>query len=348
MRILFVSSTRFPWFESADALEHFKNAPYSIDAIGYNLSLMGHKVAWAGWKRARSLLGLAAMINGFKPDVVYTYGAAASLNPVLARKFRLCRHEFLVVHGWDDEYGVIWRSKAGLLPGMLFSLLERAIIRLSDHVVTLSRFLQAKGLLMGVNCHYIPNGADIPDRERISGSIALEGRFKIVYTGDKARWKRTGDICKAMASLPADIKLYLTGRNEKYLEKYRSENCVFLGYLPKEEQLNVMKQADAFVVTANQDCNAKIHEYLRWEKPILGYDGRANMLFTNGHDAILVPEGDYAPAIRRLADNPALCRSLAANAKRNIPVMEWREIAALFEEFFASCLASRRRDCRIN
>ena len=41
MKILFVTSKVFDWYESQDATEHFKNAPYSIDAIGYNLEKLG-------------------------------------------------------------------------------------------------------------------------------------------------------------------------------------------------------------------------------------------------------------------------------------------------------------------
>jgi hypothetical protein len=61
-----------------------------------------------------------------------------------------------------------------------------------------------------------------------------------------------------------------------------------------------MAQSDVLVCTADQDCNAKIQEYLRFHKPILGYDGRANLFFTNGQNALLTR--DYPAAIRRLAD----------------------------------------------
>jgi glycosyltransferase involved in cell wall biosynthesis len=97
-----------------------------------------------------------------------------------------------------------------------------------------------------------------------------------------------------------------------------------------------MSQADAFVVTADQDCNAKLQEYLRWRKPILAFDGRANLFFTNGHNALLAPNGDYAPLILRLADDPTLCQKIADHAAQDIPVYTWREIAQQFEAFFTA------------
>ena len=137
-----------------------------------------------------------------------------------------------------------------------------------------------------------------------------------------------------MRRLPKDIKLYLTGRKEAYLEKYASDNCIFLGWLSKEEQFNVMSQADAFVCTSDQDCNAKLQEYLRWKKPILAFDGEANNFFKNGENALLAKDGDYASLIERLASDSNFCRRIAENAEREIPVYTWSEIAGQFDEYF--------------
>lgn len=336
MKVLIASSSRSPWFESQDPAEHMKFAPYSVDAIGANMLKLGHQANWAGWPTTHNPFRLARRIDELKPDIVYTYGATTSLNPIFCRKF-LCKHKnFKIIHGWDDEYGVVWDSIIGWPGRVFFSWMEKAIVTKSDNVVTLSRYLQQKGRKWGVECHFIPNGADPIDPERIKGEIKLTGRFNIVYTGDKAKWKRTDDVCRAMKKLPIEIKLYLTGRDEDYLKPYASENCIFLGYLSKEEQFNVMSQADAFVVTADQDCNAKLQEYLRWKKPILAYDGRPNLFFTNGHNALLAKDGDYAPLIERLSNDHALCHELANNAATDIPIYNWLEIAQQFIDYFAS------------
>ena len=333
-RILYVSSTRFPWFESQSCAEHFANAPYSIDAIGYNLEKLGWVVGWCGWKSSRNPFVLARRIDEFKPDIVYTYGSTVALHPLFCRRW-LCRHKaFKVVHGWDDQYGRIWGNLIGWPGRVLMDWMEKRIVKNSDGVVTLSYELQKIGRRWGVECKYIPNGADSIDNLPQSDKIKLEGRFNIVYTGDKAKWKRTDDICKVMRNVPQDIKLYLTGRNEEYLKPYASDNCIFLGWLSKAEQYEVMSQADAFVCTSDQDCNAKLQEYLRWKKPILAYDGEANNFFKNGENALLAKDGDYAPLVMRLAGDAELCRRIAENAARDIPVYSWREIATQFEEFF--------------
>ncbi len=333
MRLLLASTHRKAEFETLPTEAYFKLHPYTVGAILHNLEQLGWQTRRLGIRSAIRPGRLIAAINAFRPDIVYTYGSLTALNPIWLR--RLCRHRaYRVVHGWDDVYGEIWRDVYGWLPGKLMDAMERAIIRQSDGVVTLSRHNQERGRRWGVECAYIPNGADVPVFDPAQCPIRLAGRLKLVYTGDQARWKRTWEICAAMADLPVDIKLYLTGGRYPYLDKYASENCIFLGYLPKNDQLSVMAQADVLVITANQECGAKIQEYLRFGKPILGYDGRPNLFFTNGRNALLTR--DYRSAILRLADDPGLRARLAANAATDLPVATWAEIAARFDRYFKS------------
>jgi len=337
-RLLYVTSKIFDWYDSPDPAVHFAHAPYSIDAIGFNLAKTGWAVDWMGRKTAVSPANVARKIDAFRPDIVYTYGPTVALTPLLCRRF-LCRHRaFKVVHGWDDPYGRIWEDFLGWPGKLAMDWLEKRIVRNSDAVVTLSYELQKKGRRWGVDCKYIPNGADPVPPSSTFGlqppALRLNGAFNLVYTGDKAKWKRTEDICRAMRELPKDVKLYMTGRHCDRLKPYYSENCISLGWLAKEEQLAVMSQADAFVVTSNQDCNAKLQEYLRWQKPILAFDGEANNFFRNGHNALLAKDGDYAPLVRRLIDEPGLGATLAKNAAAEIPVCSWAEIARQFDAYF--------------
>lgn len=331
-----MSSDRSDWLETATDCEHFKKRPYSVGAILYQLSLKGWQTFRAGWRTSRNFRRLAARIDAVKPTIIYTYGSTVALNPLICRKYFCLWKSFRVVHGWDDEYGEIWNEIAGWPGRILMNVMERLIVCRSDSVVTLSVFLRQRGKRWGVDCCYIPNGADIPVFDCSKCAIQLEGDLKLVYTGDQARWKRTAEICEAMRHVPKSIKLYLTGAHYDYLDQYASENCIFLGYVPKSDQLCVMSQADVLVCTANQDCNAKLQEYLRFKKPILGYDGRMNLFFKNGWNAVLTR--NYADAIMTLYKRPDLREELAVHAATDIPVFTWAEIADQFDAFFAKQL----------
>ena len=340
-RLLLASSHRKPGFETLSTAEYYQTWPYSLGAILYNLEQQGWETQRVGLAGTLNPLSLARKIDEFRPDIVYTYGSLTALNPLIARRL-FCRHRaFRVVHGWDDIYGEIWHHAYGRLPGWGMDGIERLIVTRSDAVVTLSRFQQQVARKWGVECHYIPNGADVPKFDPAACSIRLDGRLKLVYTGEAGRYKRTWEICEAMRHVPKDIRLYLTGERCAYLDPYASENCTFLGYLSKNDQFSVMAQADVLVVTADQDCNAKLQEYLRFNKAVLGYDGRANLFFTNGRNALLTR--DYPSAIRKLADDPVFRQQLADNASRDLPVNTWAEIAGQFDEFFRRLLDVQKK-----
>jgi hypothetical protein len=334
-RVLLLSSTRQSWFVELSWAELLRERPYMIYAIFSNLrEHFGWEVLRMDLHDAMRPYSFVRRVREFSPSVVYTYGALTSLHPLLYRPLTGCRYK--VVHGWDDVYGDIWRHHYGRWAGRFMDWFERQIVTRSDAVVTLSRYNQNRARAWGRECRYIPNGCDEihPDHSRCS--IKLEGAMKLVYTGDQARWKRTEDICRAMRDVPRNIKLYLTGQPYSYLKKYASENCVFLGWLSKNDQWCVMDQADVLVCTADQDCNAKFHEYIRFKKPILGYDGRANLLFANGRNACLTR--DYKTAIMKLYADRPFREKLSENMAKDIPVCSWREIAMFYERFFLGIL----------
>ena len=97
-RLLYASSTRRDGFENQDPLAHYKDAPYSIEAIGYNLSKLGWKVCWCGWAATHNPFRLAKEIDAFEPDVVYSHGSLLALHPLFCRKF-LCRHKAFKLKG---------------------------------------------------------------------------------------------------------------------------------------------------------------------------------------------------------------------------------------------------------
>lgn len=344
-RFLIVTSDRRGQFdENTSAADMFAVAPYSLGAIRFNLEKLGWETCYAPLNTSVNPWRLARLIDRFKPDIIYTYGSLVALHPLFCRRF-ICRHKnFLVIHGWDDVYGEIWEAVFGRLPGVFMHWMERQIIKRSDGVVTLSRYNQECGRKWGVESHFIPNGADEPVFDAKACNIRLEGSFNLVYTGSMEKWKRTPELCEAMRYLPEDIKLYLTGNADENIRQYASDNCIFLGYVSKNDQLCIMSQADVLVVTADQDCNAKLQEYLRFKKPILGYDGRMNMFFTNRRNALLTR--DYVAAIRELAENPQMRADLASNAGQDIVVYTWFEIGRQFNDYFVKKIEEKRMPSR--
>lgn len=296
---------------------------FHLERLGWNIKRLAIYESWNPWILSR-------YIQKYQPSLIFTNGSTA-LSPVLARRWA-CSWRGPIILGWDDFYKVIWDTNFGWLAGQFMRWFEPCIVRGSDYIVTISYYNQKRADALGKRTWFIPNGCDEPVYDSRRCPTCLSGVMNLVYCGDQGRYKRTGDIVRAMAHVPKDIRLYLIGYPNPKLQKYASENVIFLGRLSENDKWAVMSQADVLVCTADTDCNAKFHEYLRMGKPILGYDGIANHLFQNRRNALLTR--DYPTAIQELYRSPELRAILASNAAKDIPVYTWREIAERYDRAF--------------
>lgn len=329
-RLLYVTSS-FDADTQLTAQAYKEKKPYGHAQVLYHLVNLGWTIRRLSFHDTKSLTGLARFLADYQATIVFTNGSTA-LAPVWARKLTR-KWSGPVVCGWDDFYEDMWRTAFGRLPGIFMHWFEKRIVVGSDYIITISRYNQKRAESWGKKTWYIPNGCDIPQYDASACPIRLEGAMKMVYCGDQAAYKRTEDIVRAMSHVPSDIKLYLIGTPNPALTPFASPNVIFLGRLPENDKWSVMNQADVLVCTADTDCNAKFHEYLRMKKPILGYDGIPNYLFTNRRNALLTR--DYPSAIMALFQSPALRISLTDNASQDIPVYTWREIAGQYHQAFS-------------
>lgn len=329
-RILYLTSRMNARTAAMDMRDYYDALPWGHVAVLFNLALLGWENrrlqnldSWNPWRLSRH-------IDTYDPTLILT-NSVIGLHPVIARQF-LCRWRGPIVATWDDFYEDIWRTNFGRLAGWFMRWFERQIIVRSDYVITISLHNKSRAESWGKRTWYIPNGCDVPLFDSSACSIRLDGAMRIVYCGDQGEYKRAGDIVRAMPQVTTDIKLYLIGTPNPQLERYASTNVIFLGRLSENDKWAIMSQADVLVCTADTDCNAKFHEYLRMRKPILGYDGIPNYLFKNRVNALLTK--NYPAAIMELAGSPELRQRLAENAARDIPVYTWREIARKYDEAF--------------
>jgi hypothetical protein len=329
--ILYLVSTLDKRINLPTTEEYYRALPFGHAAVLYRLEELGWGSRRLGFRDIWTPLAVARQMAKYRPAIVLT-NSVIGLHPVIARRC-FSRWRGPIVHTWDDFYEDIWRLTWGRTAGLFMRWFEKQIILRSDYIVTISRRKQAQAECWGKRAWYIPNGCDVPSFDPTKCPIHLDGKLKLVYCGDQGAYKRTEDIVSAMQRLPPEIKLYLIGHPNAELQRTAPPNVVFLGRLSENDKWSIMSQANVLVCTADTDCNAKFHEYLRMGKPILGHDGAANCLFQNGRNALLTR--DYASAIMTLHRSPELRRTLAENAARDIPVYTWREIAAQYDRAFA-------------
>lgn len=293
---------------------------YHLEQLGWSIRRLSFFESWNPWTLGR-------LMDEYQPDLVLTNGTTA-LSPVWARKW-FCRWRGPIILDWGDFYAVVWETNFGWLAGRFMRFYERCIVRGSDYVMTVSKHNQKRAEAWGKRTWYVQSACVEPVYDLNACSIRLSGAMKLVYCGGQGKYKKVEDIVNAMAHVPDDIRLYLIGTPNPDLRKHASGNVVFLGQLPENDKWSVMSQADVLVNTADMDVNSKIYEYLRMQKPILGYDGIPNYKFTNRVNALLTR--DYPSAIMELYQSPELRTTLAVNAARDLPVCTWLELAQQYD-----------------
>jgi glycosyltransferase involved in cell wall biosynthesis len=328
--MLYLTSSTNPNTSVGTAAQYREIVPFGHGQVLFRLEQLGWQTQRLGFRDAWNPSRVARNMDACDPAIVLTNGTIG-LHPVLARRF-LCRWRGPIVATWDDFYEVIWRVNWGWLAGLFMRWFERQIIMRSDYVITISLYNKSRAESWGKKTWYIPNGCDVPEFDSAKCDVRLDGKMNLVYCGDQNPYKRAGDIVKAMAFVPPEIKLYLIGAPNPRLQKHASANVTFLGRRSENDKWAIMSQSDVLVCTADTDCNAKFHEYLRMRKPILAYDGIPNCLFRNRVNALLTR--DYPAAIMELCGSPELRQKLAENAARDIPVYTWREIAQQYDDAF--------------
>ena len=338
LKLLYLTSSLDRRTDGISTAAYYAVLPYGHGAVLYHLEQLGWEIGRFPFRSSVRPFSLARRLHIFSPNIIMTNSVAGVLPGFMRLSATLPRTP--VVHAWDDCYEDIWRANFGWLAGRFMRWLERQIVVRSDYVITISRHNQRRAETWGKKAWYIPNGCDVPVYDASRCSVRLEGALKLVYCGDQGTYKRTGDIIRAMSHVPADVHLYMVGTPNPALQSVAPANVTFLGRVSENDKWSIMSQADVLVCTADTDCNAKFHEYLRMGKPILGYDGVPNCLFTNRRNALLTR--DYPAAIQELQQSPELRRTLAENAARDIPVCTWREIAAQYDRAFEEILAACR------
>jgi glycosyltransferase involved in cell wall biosynthesis len=329
-RVLYITSSRHRFLLNASTDEVYARWPHGMGAILFHLQEMGWESRRIGFWQACNPWKLARVIRAFRPTVIWTYGLTW-IFPAWAR--RLSGWHAPILHGWEDCNSDIWANIVGRWFGRLVNLVEKPTVCRADFVVSAAFDLCNRARAWGRPVQYIPNGADLPEFDPAKCKFEMTGKMNVVHVGDQSRHKHTEDVVKVMAGLPKEIKLYLVGVPNPALLKYASDNVIFTGFVSYNDLWTILSRADVAVNTSHQDVNGKLSYYLRMKKPILAWDGKANLMFKNRENALLTR--DYAAALLELYRSPELRQRLAENAARDIPVPTWREVAEQYDRLFA-------------
>ena len=316
-----------------------------------------------------SFMASAAIVGSCRvprPDVIVATSPqllCAAAGSLLARRFR-APLVMEVRDLWPESLVAVGASRSR---SPLVGALERlatALYRRAAHIVTVTAAQRAAIVAGGVPAErvsVVPNGVDraFLDAGAASQNAAADstgnGRFLVTYIGTIGMAHHLETLLEAAALLRDDarfsFRLVGEGARRQALEAQaraaRLSNVQFCGEQPRGDVPRWIAESSACAVLLRRSevfhtvVPSKILEIMAVGRPILlGVEGEASALVARaGAGVLLEPENasQLAAAIRSLAQNPALCRSLGENGRTFVAREFVREALA---ERYASLLAS--------
>jgi glycosyltransferase involved in cell wall biosynthesis len=316
-----------------------------------------------------SFMVSAAVVGSLRlprPDVIVATSPqllCAAAGGLLARRFGVP----LVMEVrdlWPESLVAVGASRSR---SPLVGALERlatALYRRAAHIVTVTdaqRAAIASGGVPPQRISVVPNGVDRAFLEAGAAARAAtpdscsEGRFVVTYIGTIGMAHHLETLLEAAALLRHDprfvFRLVGEGARRQFLEEQARaaglSNLQFCGEQPRGDVPRWIADSSACAVLLRRSdvfhtvVPSKILEIMAVGRPILlGVQGEASALVDRaGAGVLLEPENapQLAAAIRSLAQNPGLCRSLGENGRKFVAAEFARETLA---ERYAALLSS--------
>jgi glycosyltransferase involved in cell wall biosynthesis len=304
-----------------------------------------------------------------RPDVIVATSPqllCAAAGTLLARRFG-APLVMEVRDLWPESLVAVGASRSR---SPLVGTLERlatALYRRAAHIVTVTEAQRAAIVAGGValeRVSVVPNGVDRAFLEAGAAAQAAasrpassppDGRFVVTYIGTIGMAHRLETLLEAAAVLRTDaryqFRLVGEGARRQALEAQARaaglSNVEFCGEQPRGDVPRWIAESSACAVLLRRSdvfrtvVPSKILEIMAVGRPILlGVEGEASALVERASAGVLLePENatQLAAAIRSLAQNPALCRSLGENGRQFVAREFLREVLA---ERYSALLSS--------
>jgi glycosyltransferase involved in cell wall biosynthesis len=353
-----------------DNLSHAGEAEIRAGVPIHNLALRRVRA----WTPLTAAWSLAARVRRFSPDVVHVFkpvGYAALAGMILRSTTRLP----LVVDtddwegsgGWNSVNPYPWHWRR------FFDFQERWLPRHADAITVASRTLQTQVWGMGVppeRVFYLPNcprasllsaSGQVGEAEqmRVRQELGVGPAPMLVFVGHISLGD---DLDLALCALQSvrkrvpEVKLVIVGTGDG-LPRLRAladtlalgDSVRFTGWVEHQRVPAILAAADIALypyrdtLINRAKCSIKILEYMTMGKAIVTTRVGQNLEYLeHGQSGVLAAPGDaddFAQALLRLLDDPALARRLGENAARRIrEQFTWsHHVHTLLEAYRLAC-----------
>lgn len=252
-----------------------------VDVIRLPLSSLGKKTL-AHRLIAQSMFLLQAVVRGvFAPGLVCvlvsTSPPMASVAALVIRLVRRVSVKFWVMDLNPDQLIEMGKITEQSLPARAFNALNRAILKVSDDVIALDRFMadrlnkkrdvRDKLTVLPPWPHSEHMDAVAHDENPFRQAHGLEGKFVVMYSGNHGQTTPVRTVLDAAVRMQdrSDLVFMFIGGGvgkrdvEQTLAEHHTTNIIDLPYQPFDQLQYSLSAADVHLVTMGNDVVGVIH-----------------------------------------------------------------------------------------
>jgi len=196
---------------------------------------------------------------------------------------------------------------------------------------------------LGLNVFHIPNSIDIK-----SLSTKSDRRYnkQIIFAGRLSSEKGIDVLCELIEILPSDIHLIIlgSGPKENLIKNIKKSNVDYLGYLPKNETISLIRGSDILVQPSLiEGISSTILEAMACKVPVITTNvGGNNEIIEHNQTGILIEPNSQIllEQIKKLFANPELKNRLINSAYTNVQKYDWKNVGKLYLNLYSKLLKS--------
>ena len=298
---------------------------------------------------------IAAHILKCNYDVLHVHGVTPTISDLAIVLGKIKRRPVVLTYHYSPvpDYG---RNCARFLSALYMKILDRVIINLTDKAVVATRsFAKANSRLKNIikKVAVIPWGVAASTKGASLNEFDDESQINVVFVGQLKTYKGIRYLLKAIKllseeSFPLSLTIVGGGPEKRLLETYAKilgVNASFTGIVSDELLRSYYSDADIFVlpsISGREGFGLVILEAMSYGKLVIATDiPGPNEIVKNGYNGVLVPPRDpeaIAKAIKKLASDSELRRTLSINARKTAEGFSWEKVGEKYEIVYNSII----------
>jgi glycosyltransferase involved in cell wall biosynthesis len=221
---------------------------------------------------------------------------------------------------------------------------EKEALEWADVITVVSKDAFDYYKKLGLNVYHIPNSIDI---DSLPTKSDRRYEKQIIFAGRLSPEKGIDVLCELIEILPLDIHLIIlgSGPKENLIKNIKKPNVDYLGYLPKNETISLIRGSDILIQPSLiEGISSTILEAMACKVPVITTNVGGNMeIIEHNTNGILIDPNSSQKLldnILKLFTNSDFNNKLINSAYTNVKKYDWSHVGKLYLNLYSQLLKS--------